>query len=349
MIRRPYLFGSLLLLVLAAVLFWQLRSRTDLQSVPPIPDQVEAVAVTSPPLSSSQVAPIERQLPGGPAEPSDLRWEERRRREKEDPGYEWKLPINFYGRVVDDSELPVPGANIWFQWSDLSPEGASEEETVSDANGLFMLTGKQGNGLSLRITKRGYYTPQRGNQFRFENARFWDANYHEPNPDNPVFFHLQKKGEAEPLIVALARPRVPRDGTPVRVDLFNKGAISPSGQLEIAAWLPPENPNQRGLFDWRAKLSLPEGGVREHNDEFPFIAPEDGYIPEVVFDMPAAAPDWRQVITQRYYFRIGTPPQFGRMEVRINGASQVVNVNYWLNPSGSRNLEYDSGKQLTAK
>ena len=203
---------------------------------------------------------------------------------------------------MDENELPVAGANIWFQWSDLSPEGASEEETITDANGLFVLRGKQGNGLSLRITKRGYYTPQRGNQFRFENARFWDANYHEPNRENPVLFHLRRKGEAEPLIVAQARPRVPRGGIPVRLDLFNKGAISPSGQLEIAAWLPPENPLQRGLFDWRAKLSLPEGGLCEHNDEFPFIAPEVGYIPEVVFEMPETAPDWRQVITRRYYF-----------------------------------------------
>lgn len=348
MFKRSYLLASAFLALIALVAWWFVRQPNHPQPAADHAERIPQPTVT--PMPSDPVASeVRRQTPGGPAEPTDPRWEERRLREKVEPGYEWKLPIQFYGRAVDEREVPVAGAKVWFQWSDLTPEGASEDETVSDAAGLFSLTGKQGNGLSIKITKPGYYTPDRGNRFRFENARFWDANYYEPNPENPVLFHLQTKGAAEPLIVAKARPSVMRDGTPVRLDLLTGGAVSASGQLEVAAWLPAENPYQRGEFNWRAKLSMPDGGLQEHHDEFPFIAPENGFASEVEFNMAAGAPDWKQVVAKSYYFRFGSPSRYGRMDVRINGASQVVNVDYWLNPSGSRNLENDPAKQITAK
>ena len=37
---------------------------------------------------------------GRTPEPSDPRWKEREMKRQIDPQYEWKMPINFYGRVV---------------------------------------------------------------------------------------------------------------------------------------------------------------------------------------------------------------------------------------------------------
>src|ERR1041384_415618 len=36
-----------------------------------------------------------------------------------DPQYDWKQPINFYGKVVDENDAPVPGASIHFDWTTL--------------------------------------------------------------------------------------------------------------------------------------------------------------------------------------------------------------------------------------
>lgn len=349
MCKRSFLFGGAVLAVLAGVLaLWLIRSEKSSQPIVAPSTPQPSIATPTDVLARSSDTVVRLQSPGGPAEPLDPRWEERRRRETEDSGYEWRLPINFYGRVVDENELPIAGAKAWFQWSDLSSEGASEAEVTSDGDGFFSLVDKRGNGVSVRVTKTGYHTPQQGNRFRFENARFWDANYHEPDLDNPVLFHLRKKGEAQPLIVGEATPRMSRDGTPVRLDFMRKGVLSSSGQLEIATWLYKDDYAPR-FFDWRAKLLISDGGFREHNDEFPFAAPEDGYEPQVEWIMAANAPDWKRIITKNYYFRFGSPPKYGRMEVRINGASQVVNVNYWLNPSGSHNLESDAANQITAR
>ena len=55
---------------------------------------------------------------------TDPRWNERKANLAKDRNFEWKLPLNFWGRVVDQDEQPVPGVEARFQWSDLSPDGA---------------------------------------------------------------------------------------------------------------------------------------------------------------------------------------------------------------------------------
>src|SRR5438128_2385625 len=69
----------------------------------------------------------------------------------EDPLSDWRTPIQFYGKVVDESGQPVAGATVHFAWNDLSPEGTSRSETESDADGLFSLTGKTGKILTIQI------------------------------------------------------------------------------------------------------------------------------------------------------------------------------------------------------
>ena len=92
---------------------------------------------------------------------------------------------------------------------------------------------------------------------------------------------------------------------------------------------------------------VPDGGLLEHALEFPFEAPEHGYVPKVEFKMQAAAPDWKRVVEKNYFIRFGTPPKYGRIHVRFNGASQKVFLKYTVNPSGSRNLETKTDEQFS--
>src|SRR5215472_15873379 len=36
---------------------------------------------------------------------------------RDDKKADWKVPIEFYGRAVDDNSEPVPSANISFRWT----------------------------------------------------------------------------------------------------------------------------------------------------------------------------------------------------------------------------------------
>ena len=76
-----------------------------------------------------------------------------------DPQYDWKQPINFYGKVVDENRASVQGAGIHFSWNNLSPEGTAQADTKSDENGFFSLTERQGKRLYIEISRRLAITP----------------------------------------------------------------------------------------------------------------------------------------------------------------------------------------------
>jgi len=257
------------------------------------------------------------------------------------------MPINFFGRVVDENEQPVPSAKVELSWTDLSQAGSSQAQTTTDAQGFFSLLNQTGRHLEVRVSKDGYYTPKR-QQISFDYAAFWEADYHVPDPNNPVLFHIRKKNQGEALRSGEIRPTMPADGTPMRFDLLNGGRLSPDGQLEIAAVTNTEKYPPK-IFNWRATILVPGGGLIEHNAEFPFEAPEDGYQPSVGFDMPTNAPDWKPLIEKSYFIEFGSPPRYGRIQVQINGGSQKASVSYWVNPSGSRNLEANSNGQVSSR
>ena len=287
-----------------------------------------------------------RQLPGGVYEPADPRWKERRARDAVDPNWEWKCAIDFYGRVLDEEDRPVADADVHFQWNDLSRAGASSLRTKSDAQGYFALRGQRGKGIIVRVWKPYHYCPKQ--RLSFEYANVSDANYHEPDPKHPVIFHLRKMNKGEPLVMGSARPILPVDGTPVRIDLLAGSDTAAQAQLELSAVTSTEKYPPR-VFDWRAAISVPDGGgLAEHHDEFPFQAPEAAYVPRVEFDMPADSPEWKPFVERNYYIRFGTPARYARIHLRINGANAKPTIDYAVNLTGSRNLE-PALTQLTAQ
>ena len=336
------------LIVVALGMLWWLGAPSS-KRVPQTPAEATPTVAPygSPQPDIAQATPTEGQIPGGLPEPSDPRWKEREVKRQIDPEYEWKTPINFFGRVVDENEQPVREATVVGQWSDLSPNGATAETRLTDDQGLFSIIGKKGRGITIRVSKEGYYTPKQ-QQISFDYAGFWEANYHKPDPHNPVVFHLRKKNQGKALSSGEIRPTLPANGTPVRFDLLNGGRASPDGQLEIAAVTNTEKYPPR-IFNWRATISMPDGGLIEHNAEFPFEAPETGYQQSVEFDMSTNVPDWNRLIEKSYFIQFGSPPKYGRIQIRLNGASPKASVSYWVNPSGSRNLEESSKEQVSSR
>jgi len=69
------------------------------------------------------------------------------RQKRADIDWDWKQPINFWGKVIDQSNAPVAGANVRLSWNDLSANGTSEFSMSTDGNGLFSLEGRHGKVL----------------------------------------------------------------------------------------------------------------------------------------------------------------------------------------------------------
>ena len=161
-----------------------------------------------------------------------------------------------------------------------------------------------------------------------------------PDSLNPVVFHLQKKGQGVELITSQngIRPnlaiRIPKDGTPIRVDFFQKQA-SATGQLEISQNKPP----WQGATNWSFSLSIPDGGLVENQDEFQFEAPETGYQPKIEYNFAKAEPDWTTHVTKQFYIVFGQPRKYGCLRFESDISQETVFVTYAINPTGSRYLE----------
>lgn len=262
----------------------------------------------------------------------------------EDSMQEWwqkiHRPIEFYGKVVDQNEAPVEGACVSYIWTQFHPESSFKSNTITDNNGLFSLTGITGSGLNVYVGKTGYYEVKRSNNNHFEYSIDAGSEPFRPDLSNPVVFHLKKRAVGVNMITSQhggsldLEIRGVYDGSPVRVNFYDQ-KVGNSGQMELSAIKP-----RRGetASQWSFRMSIPDGGFIEEDEEFPFEAPESGYQPVVEFNFKAGDTNWTEDLKKSFYIVFGRPVKYGRIDVET-GMRQPIYLRYAINPTGSRNLE----------
>jgi hypothetical protein len=264
--------------------------------------------------------------------------EQQFREQFERGGDEWRTPIAFYGKVVDENDQPVPNAQIDFACNDLSAEGTSSYRATSDDQGLFSISGIQGKLLTAKVSKAGYYTSKR------DNASFYYAGQNEnfvPDLSQPILFHLRKVGMTEPLMAMAGSTAVPKDGSPVGVSL-TRAKITPPNEAELVVqcWTDDEGKRRGEKYNWRCQITVPGGGIQEYDGEFPFLAPESGYQLSAELNMPANLQgEWRDKAARNYFLRLGSG-NYARIQFEmIPYGEHFFLIESYVNPSGSRNLE----------
>jgi hypothetical protein len=84
---------------------------------------------------------------------------------------DWKIPIRFYGKVVDENKNPINGAVVHFDWNTIgTPGNSAQSSTMSDADGLFSLINEHGKVLEVRVEKEGYYIANGSSEICFLNT-----------------------------------------------------------------------------------------------------------------------------------------------------------------------------------
>jgi hypothetical protein len=248
--------------------------------------------------------------------------------------------------VVDESTNPVPDAQVDFVWNDLSAEGTSRDRTTSDASGSFSLTGIKGKAMTVKVGKEGYYSYQPvGLAFNYagENHNFV------PDSANPVIFRLKKKGVAEPLVRFKKSFSVPRDGTPIEIDLLT-GRQSSSGDanLRVECWTQDQGAPRLRQYDWKCRISVAGGEIEPYTEQFPFWAPEADYKSSDEIDMTVKPDQPWQSDVERHYFVRTANGRYGRLIFgMVAGGDHFCVVESYFNPSGSRNLEFDPNKVVS--
>jgi hypothetical protein len=266
-----------------------------------------------------------------------------RRLRLEDPNYDWKRPLNFWGKVLDQNDEPVPEAEISFQWTDMSPAGTTEVKLHSDLNGEFALLDRTGKRLIIKVQKSGYYMISGLSHRSFEYASPFDQNWHQPDPNQPVVFRLWKAVNPEKLYTKAYRLRIPHTGTAKGYSFLGEGGSDAPdlvAQITVSTNYLPQR-----LFDWHFTLDIPNGGLAQATEPMPFTAPETGYSNHIEVTKTVGTPEWNEAWKGKYYVTFGPPQRFGLVEFDLSVgwprfySNAALDVTYWINTNGSRNLE----------
>jgi hypothetical protein len=326
--RRILILATITVILLVA--WWWNRPVPPNPPAPPVANPSSTIQASESSPTPTPTEPVNYEVPtkGRYQSIGDPRWEWWKKMKKLDPKFEWKMPVNFYGKIIDQAAQPVQGAKIRFQWTDTSAAGTAEKFTESDAQGMFFLTGERGKNLGVYVSKDGYHAVHDG-RGNFEYAAFFEPNFIEPDPNNPVVFQLIKKQEAQPLIKAEREIRLPQIGSTTAVPLNDTTALEVS---LLANHIRPDQP-------WTMRVAVTGGGLQTAADEFPVEAPTDGYQSTVAIDRKSPKPSGWSGLYQGGVLYVKTAQGYGRVEIRMLAGDNRARVTTYLNPSGSRNLE----------
>lgn len=249
---------------------------------------------------------------------------------------------------MDQNTDPVVGATVTMKAVDNPSERSSAYERRTDEQGLFSITGVRGAALSVFVSKEGYYVTNSHGPFRYVSRAVDDPPL--PTRDNPVVFTLFKRGEAEPLLHSESCIMLPSNGTPVQMSLRRSiWRKAPAPPWDIQLEYSMQNQNNEAppsSYEWRLRISVPNGGLIKRTDALGFMAPMEGYQESDEIHMSVNAARWRPTATREYFVRLASGA-YGRFSLRINtGNENYVLVESFINPSGSQNLEYDPQKKL---
>lgn len=268
----------------------------------------------------------------------------------------------FYGKVVDQYGQPVVGADV--KGSVVTSQGFDVDEkykyyyTKTDSNGLFQFTWWLGSDISPWPSKPGY---------ELGDSRTCDC-YQGPlgkttSPADRATFIMWKLKGPEPMIHRQKFYKINPDGRTFTIDFFKREIIegfNSTGDFLIRIQRPAIiGPQER--FNWSFVMIANGGGFIEiTNKGYLNEAPESGYLPQYSFSMSTddEEKNWKKNAYNRYvsvekafYIKSRNGRIYGHFNVEIHPYYHTnisaMDIEYYINPFASRNLEWDGDIQLT--
>ena len=263
-------------------------------------------------------------------------------------------PIQFYGLVLDQDDNPIPGVKVTLSIrtaKEVTPgvvDDLFERPVVTTGtDGRFALTNAKGALLSVKSLEKIGYEPSEKSLSR---AHYWywrdPSQVFRPDAERPEIFRMRKQVGAEKLVRKGIGHAIPYDGTTTSFDLMEGRAVTSGGDLRVTLLRNPQviQWGQRN-YEWTVTIEAFDGGLIASSDEQMYRAPVEGYQPRLVVHMSASDPNWTDSKDVAVYLKLRGGKYYGRSELKLMvGADRPVtpfSITSFINPSGSRNLEYD--------
>ena len=255
-----------------------------------------------------------------------------------------------HGRVLDQNNEPVVGAQVKLQWNyfDLKEFWGIHVETryvSTNANGYFNHTVNQGFELSLfGVSKSGY-------EFKSETGGDYYQDYADEEAmiansiNEPIIIYMRKLNPTTFLLksevsrrleesVTLRYTMIPGLLIPIKPDLSN---LKKPEQHDLIFTVTRNEDNSYILHI----RPIPDvGGSMQLLDDYMYEAPAEGY----ASDLTIIARPEEEKIHKYLYFTSRNPPVYSRMEIRTKVRSDgklSFKGSTWTNPYGKRNLEWE--------
>ena len=270
--------------------------------------------------------------------------------------------VRFWGRVLDQNQIPIEGATIKATVTTLrmiKAENDNREYSVistrSAADGLFELNDAKGFSLTIReLSKDGFVLPS-----AYQSGTRWDgAKYFycyksfdglqsvfRPDLSQPVVFHLWKLKKPEPVTIIEAHGASPKFkvGAPPAPEVFTNMNISDIGTAQVPQWEVTVS-----------GIKSDDGVIKaDPSDLFMFLAPASGYTHSIKFSYGMKGTDaimGEDGAPVRFYVRSKGGRWYSAEECAFfapNGDGTIIpKIRSWTNPNGSRNLEHDAAHPL---
>lgn len=189
--------------------------------------------------------------------------------------------IVFYGKLEDQfgNSLGNTVVNFSIRVYNGVRSGVDKGQVTSDANGLFTISGCNGESLSVVPQKRGYALASLNGGGIY--SYMWpDAQRAHPDPNSPVIIKMWKLNGAEPLVGINKEYKIQYTNNPIYFDLA-AGIIVPSGgDIKITVNRPQGIVSEHNPQDWGFTIEAVDGGLIEtdsRESQITYAAPESGY------------------------------------------------------------------------
>ena len=345
--KRRWIIGALFVVLAmgAGILFWKKR-----------PSAPEKADVTDPTASDGTITISE---PGMETHPSPLgqsleigeRAIVKRRLAKKSNGR-----VKFYVRVIDQYGAPVSDAvlsgavsayneGLWVKETDLVR--TEKFQIRSDEAGQVAIADRYGYSMNIdNLTKDSYLWRHPGfGSFGVGGEAPTRIPSHS-TPAQPLVLHMWKKGPTE-LIIQHGFQIRPFKQDAFGVNLVTGQMTSTNEPSDLVFRFPRlDDPARAARAHRLMTLEVPDGGILEATNVYPYAAAQSGYQPSwqwvfLAADTPPGKEDW----SRNFYIRARSGRVYAGLKITFD--LPTINIEAIVNPAGSRVLEPDPAKQIT--
>jgi hypothetical protein len=260
------------------------------------------------------------------------------------------VPIDFWGKVVDQNDQPLVGVVVKGsvrQWGFIGGQISSTPKynSTSGAKGSFELHGLKGDVLTLESLEKDGYEAEAASLRSFGYNTSQNITV---TSNQPIVFRMWRKGIKEPLIEGQKSFKIVPDGRNYVVDL-STGTIEdiPEAKGDLALSLSrPEAVSLGQKYDWAFSLKAIQGGMAEETDGHSsmYLAPTEGYTNEFRIEQLQSQPRWGDGFgNKRFFVKTREGRVYARIEIEVHSRYGTppdarFRIKYAANPKGLRIL-----------